>query len=196
MIEHEIRLDLASGARLAILYFSDRAQRWVFSYRYVGDKKPGAAPEICNDVQLVANYADGLLAPQLVLSMHVVVPSRLGKQFYVGVDISPGGEPYLEVTCERVLFLARGVAHLRTSPPATGSMSSSGSPSASWRSVFAGRSKCAITPSSSRKGKLSRPKTTEMRFGIGKGNSIGLTSAGSSVSSRIRSQAPLQISTS
>jgi hypothetical protein len=100
-LEHAIKLDLASGAHLTILYFSDREMRWIFKHHYIGNKKPGARPDIANDVQLVANYTDGILAPTLVLSMHVVVPSRLGQQFFVGVDISPGANTYLEFTYGR-----------------------------------------------------------------------------------------------
>jgi hypothetical protein len=101
VIEHAINLDLASGARLTLLYFSDREQRWIFKYHYIGQRKPGADPAIVNDVGLVANYEAGILASQIVLSMHVVVPSRLGQEFYVGVDISPGAKTYLEFTYER-----------------------------------------------------------------------------------------------
>lgn len=97
-IQHEIDLTLASGARLTLLYFSDREQRWIFSYDYVGEKDPGAAPEVVNKVKLVANYEAGLLTSQLVLSMHVVIPARLGQQFFAGVDISPGAKTYLEFT--------------------------------------------------------------------------------------------------
>lgn len=100
-LQHEIRIDLASGAHLTILYFSDRELRWIFSYDYVGEKAPGAPPEIANDVRLTADYNDGLLAPQIVLSMHVVIPGRLGQQFFAGMDISPGAKTYLEFTYER-----------------------------------------------------------------------------------------------
>jgi hypothetical protein len=102
MIEHEIKLDLASGARLTILYFSDRALRWIFSYNYVGTKDPGAAPEVVNEVRLTADYDDGLLAAQILLSMHVVIPSRLGQEFFAGMDISPGAKTYLEFSYERI----------------------------------------------------------------------------------------------
>lgn len=100
-IEHEIKLELASGARLTLLYFSDRELRWLFSYDYIGEKDPGAAPEVVNKVKLTADYADGLLATQIVLSMHVIIPERLGQQFFAGMDISPGAKTYLEFTYER-----------------------------------------------------------------------------------------------
>ena len=100
-IQHEIALKLASSAQLKLLYFSDREQRWIFSYDYLGKKDPGTAPEVVNKVQLVANYEAGVLAPQLVLSMHVVIPARLGQQFFAGVDISPGAKTYLEFLYER-----------------------------------------------------------------------------------------------
>jgi len=99
--EHEVRLLLASGARLKLLYFSDRDQRWIFSYSYVGDKKAGQAPDVVNDVQLTANYECGVLASPIILSMHVVFPDRLGQRYWAGVDISPGAKTYLEFTYER-----------------------------------------------------------------------------------------------
>lgn len=97
-VEHEIKLDLASGAHLTILYFSDRELRWIFSYDYVGQKIWD--PKIVNKAKLTADYADGLLAPQIVLSMHVVIPERLGKEFFAGLDISPGAKTYLEFNYE------------------------------------------------------------------------------------------------
>ena len=100
-LEHEITLALASGATLKLLYFSDREQRWIFSYDYVGDKAPGAQPAIANDVRVTANYVDGELADQFVLSMHVIVPSRLGQHYFAGIDISPGAKTYLEFSYER-----------------------------------------------------------------------------------------------
>lgn len=95
-LEHEIDLKLASGAALKLLCFSDREQRWIFSYDYVGENDPGTAPEVVNKVRLTANYESGLLTSQIVLSMHVVIPSRLGQSFFAGVDISPGAKTYLE----------------------------------------------------------------------------------------------------
>lgn len=100
-LEHEITLGLASGATLKLLYFSDREQRWIFSYTYVGDKAPGKAPDIVNDVRLTANYTDGTIADRFELSMHVIVPERLGQRSFAGVDISPGAKTYLEFIYER-----------------------------------------------------------------------------------------------
>lgn len=101
-LQHEIQLDLASGARLTILYFSDRELRWLFSYHYVGEKDPGTDPEVVNEVRLTADYAEGLLAPKLVLTMHVIIPSRLGREFFAGMDISPGAKTYLEFNYELI----------------------------------------------------------------------------------------------
>ena len=97
-IEHQIDLRLASGADLKILYFSDREMRWIFSYSYRGERRPGEQPDVVNQVRLTAEYIEGLLAPSFVLSMHVVIPSRLGQSYFAGVDISPGGKTYLEFT--------------------------------------------------------------------------------------------------
>lgn len=97
-LQHEIDLKLDSGAQLTLLYFSDRELRWILSYDYVGEKEPGADPEVVNKVRLTANYEAGHLTSQIVLSMHVVIPARLGQQFFAGVDISPGAKTYLEFT--------------------------------------------------------------------------------------------------
>ena len=100
-LEHEVTLALASGATLKLLYFSDREHRWIFSYDYFGENHLRPAPEVVNKTRLTANYEAGLLARQLVLSMHVIVPERLGQKFFAGVDISPGAKTYLEFTYER-----------------------------------------------------------------------------------------------
>jgi hypothetical protein len=113
MIEHQIDLKLASGADLKILYFSDREMRWIFSYNYRGDRKPGETPDIVNEVRLTAEYADGILTPMIVLSMHVVIPARLGQQFVAGVDVSPGAKTYLEFHYEKRIYAARKVIEYR-----------------------------------------------------------------------------------
>jgi len=98
LLQHEISLELASGARLTLHYFSDRELRWIFAYDYVGEKDPGTAPEVVNAVKLTADYGDGLLASTLALTMHVIIPSRLGSELFAGMDISPGAKTYLEFT--------------------------------------------------------------------------------------------------
>ena len=99
-LTQQIELTLSSGANLRLLYFSDRTLRWIFSYHYVGEKKPGETPAVINQVQLTADYAAGLLAPAFMLSMHVIIPGRLGQRYFVGVDISPGAKTYLEFSCK------------------------------------------------------------------------------------------------
>jgi hypothetical protein len=99
--QHKIDLKLASGAQLTLLYFSDRELRWIFAYDYIGEKDPGTAPEVVNKVRLVADYDAGFLTSTLVLSMNVIIPARLGQQFFAGMDISPGAKTYLEFTYER-----------------------------------------------------------------------------------------------
>lgn len=99
--QHEITLDLASGARLLLLYFSDQVLRWIFSYNYTSPKQPGTPPDILNQIRLVADYTSGLLESKFVLSMNVVIPSRLGQKFLAGLDISPGAKTYLEFSYER-----------------------------------------------------------------------------------------------
>jgi hypothetical protein len=100
-LEHEIKVPLASGATLTLLYFSDREMRWIFSYDYFGERHLRPAPEIVNKTRLTADFTEGILAAQIVLSMHVIVPERLGTQYFAGVDISPGAKTYLEFTYEQ-----------------------------------------------------------------------------------------------
>jgi hypothetical protein len=100
-LEHRIDLHLASGAQLTILSFSDRESRWLFSYTYRSQNDPGEVPDIVNEVKLTADYRDGLLAPAFVLAMHVVIPTRLGRRYFAGLDISPGAKTYLEFSYER-----------------------------------------------------------------------------------------------
>jgi hypothetical protein len=101
LIQHEIALDLASGARLRLLYFSSRELRWIFSHDYVRLPRTDGAPEVINATRLTANYIDGVLESQIVLSMHVEIPSRLGRMFFAGVDIWPGAKTYLEFSYVR-----------------------------------------------------------------------------------------------
>lgn len=42
-LEHEITLNLASGAHLRLRYFSDREQRWIFSC-YVSSERAREPP--------------------------------------------------------------------------------------------------------------------------------------------------------
>lgn len=99
-LQHEITLDLASGARLGLCYFSDRELRWIFSYNYVSPER-SREPDGINKIRLVATYTDGLLESSFVLSMHVVIPGRLGREFFAGLDISPDAKAYLEFSYAR-----------------------------------------------------------------------------------------------
>ena len=90
-IEHEIGLSLASGAMLTLIYFFDREQRWIFAYHYRGERG-------LSEIRLTAEYTEGVLAPSFVLSMHVIIPSRLGQRYFAGVDISTGAKTYIEFT--------------------------------------------------------------------------------------------------
>lgn len=105
-VQHAITLDLASGARLKLLYFSDRELRWIFSYVYVRAQREGAPSggkplEIINETRFIANYTNGQLKGPLELSMHVEIPGRHGRKFFAGMDISPGAKTYLEFRYER-----------------------------------------------------------------------------------------------
>ena len=100
-VTQQIVLTLSSGADLKLLYFSDHTLRWIFSYHYVGEKNPGEPPDVVNQIRLTADYGGGVLAPAFVLSMHIIIPGRLGQSYFVGVDISPGAKTYLEFSYER-----------------------------------------------------------------------------------------------
>lgn len=110
MMQHDIHLEHAGDSQLKIMIFSDREMRWIFSHNYIGEKLPGQAPDFVNKTRLVAEYRDGLLTDPIVLSMEIVVPSRLGQRFFAGVDISPGAKTYLEFRYER--YLAGGTSRL------------------------------------------------------------------------------------
>lgn len=95
-LEHEIHLPQADGGDLRILIFSDREMRWIFHHHYASKKLPGRAPDVLCDVDLIAEYRDGRLHEPVVLTMHVVLPCRLGQKFFAGVDISPSAKTFLE----------------------------------------------------------------------------------------------------
>jgi len=79
-------------------------QHLYFSYRYFRDKpdaQRGGEPELLNEQQLRVLYKDGKLAPTLKLTMHVIIPERLGKRYAYGADLSPGAKTFIEFEYER-----------------------------------------------------------------------------------------------
>lgn len=107
-LEHatiEVKLDLANGARLKLLVFPPNQVQWILEHTYESPRPPrqwGALSrgdgwdQIICETKLRADYQDGYLGPTLQLSMNVVLPARLGRQSFLGVDISPNAKTYIE----------------------------------------------------------------------------------------------------
>ncbi len=92
---------LDNGIGLAVLFHSWTEMRWIAKHRYLEGKRLGRSPKLINEWTLIADFDSGLLKPQLKLSMHIIIPERLGQASLLGVDISPGAKTYLEFLYER-----------------------------------------------------------------------------------------------
>ena len=88
------KLELSSGAELEVLIFSMDEHRWIFNYYY---QKRECLRNVVfvNDVKMVVDYQQGL-ATKCNLSMHIIFPEKFGKIKYLGVDISPGAELFVQ----------------------------------------------------------------------------------------------------
>jgi hypothetical protein len=101
---------LESGAKLRILIFEPGEVKLIFKYKYCQrEDSPRAKPTLINEIMLEVNYMNGWFTDCL-LSMHIIVPSLLGKQFAFGADISPGAKTYIEYACK----FAAGVLRVTT----------------------------------------------------------------------------------
>ena len=102
MKEYNINLDLESGASLKMLLFDSKEHRWIFEYRYVfpdsGEKLE--EPKLINDTKLVVNYENGA-AQDIRLTMNTIRRDRVGKKFYLGVDISKNSKLCIEFLYEK-----------------------------------------------------------------------------------------------
>lgn len=64
-------------------------------------RRPGEAPKLACETKLQLEYVSAKLA-SLKLTMNVIVPERLGKDYWAGMDISPGAKTFLEFVYEPV----------------------------------------------------------------------------------------------
>lgn len=101
-MSYQTRLDLACGLRLTQHFFSWDEMRWIFEGRFHwSDEADPHTSKIINEWKLLVDFKGGHLMPRFKVSMHVIVPERLGKQYFLGVDISPGAKTFLEFYYER-----------------------------------------------------------------------------------------------
>jgi hypothetical protein len=100
--EYKVELELASGANLEMLMFSDTEHRWIFKHRYMHPEKRERLekPTLVNDTTLVVNY-DGGVAQDCNLTMNIVRPDKRGKRYFLGVDISEGSHLFAEFIYEK-----------------------------------------------------------------------------------------------
>ncbi len=96
---YEIEDEFENGVKRKILLFEDAGQgfdehRWIFRYNYIA-KEGLEKPILINDINLFVNYKNGI-AQKCNLTMNVIRPDKLGKEFFAGVDISPGSKLYLD----------------------------------------------------------------------------------------------------
>lgn len=92
-MEHKLRLTLASGADLELLWFSQQDQTWIFSHTY---RQAGDTPRsvrLLNNSRLTVRYERGRPV-EVTLCMHIIIPERLGQKFLAGLDISPGAKTH------------------------------------------------------------------------------------------------------
>jgi hypothetical protein len=85
-------------AELRTLVFEDETARWIFKHRYV-KRVDLREVQLLNDTTLTVEYTDGE-ASAMNLTMHVVIPARLGQKYLFGMDISPGAKTFLEFSYE------------------------------------------------------------------------------------------------
>ncbi len=107
-----------SGAAVQLLVFSMREQRLIYDYRYTRWPEPlipGEDPEMINEFHVSADYRTGVLGDVIEMTMHVIIPQRLGQVKFLGVDISPGAKTFLEFRYTRLgkAFLLSELRHGR-----------------------------------------------------------------------------------
>jgi hypothetical protein len=87
-------------AELETLVFDDWTSRWLFTHRF--RKRQEREVTMVNDSTLQVDYSAAGAIVAVALSMHVILPKRLGTKFYVGVDISPGAKTYFAFVYRRM----------------------------------------------------------------------------------------------
>lgn len=97
-LEHLLRFPLAGGGTVRVRAFDQR--EWTLEWYHVYTKRDGDEPRgdavLYNEMRVRARFTDGKISDKLTVTMHVVLPQRLGREFFAGVDISPGAKTFLE----------------------------------------------------------------------------------------------------
>lgn len=85
-------------AELETLIFDDFGSRWIFSHRFRLWQNPedrsSRRLHMLNELRLVVDYAPTGKIVGVELSMHVILPERLGQKYLYGMDVSPGAKTY------------------------------------------------------------------------------------------------------
>ena len=101
---YKVALDLKCGARLQMLLHPWAEHRWIFNHEYRLRTGPrglrGKVKALC-EWSCVVDYHEGRLQNELDISMHIIIPERLGKRIAYGVDISPGAKTFLQFYYEQ-----------------------------------------------------------------------------------------------
>lgn len=87
--------DLSCGAALTMHLHPWQEHTWVFAHTFHQENPETFETTILCEWKCVVHYTDGLLQPDVEVSMHIIIPSRLGKEFAWGIDISPGAKTFL-----------------------------------------------------------------------------------------------------
>lgn len=89
---YELYAETPDGVIMRTRIWTDQggAARLSHSYLYrLEEEAPD--PIVVNSYKILSNYSVGALQ-DIQVRMHVVIPSRLGKQYLAGMDISPGAK--------------------------------------------------------------------------------------------------------
>lgn len=100
--EHEFHFCLGSDVDVRMLIFSMHEQTRIYSHRYTRGNEDGRTVDAVNDLKLVVPYRHGRVDGTITLSMHIILPHRLGQEYLYGADISPGAKTYIEFDYLRV----------------------------------------------------------------------------------------------
>lgn len=95
---------------LDTLLFDDGTSRLVFSHTY--RQREGIRDvRLLNDLRAVVDYDESGDVSGFCLTMHVVIPSRLGKEFVAGADVSAGAKTFFEFSYDKLgkMFVLREV---------------------------------------------------------------------------------------
>lgn len=94
-------LPWSDDSEVSVLVFGDKEKtdKLLFQHDYIlrGDQRDVT---LRNFLKLWVTYTDHQIS-DVTLTMHVILPHRLGRQFYAGLDISHGAKTFLEFTTER-----------------------------------------------------------------------------------------------